>query len=101
MPVLKLKSPHSLPPDEAAARVKKRIAEEVEKQAQYVTELKETVIHPNKSEYSCKVYGFNLSGSFHSTENEIAVEVNLPFAAMMVKGMIENQLQSALDQALR
>ena len=100
MPVLKLKSQHSLSPDEATDRIKKRIAEEVEKQAHYVTELKETVILPNKSEYSCKVYGFNLSGHFHSTEKEVAVEVNLPFAAMMVKGMIESQLQSALDQAL-
>ncbi|MCL2304469.1 MAG: polyhydroxyalkanoic acid system family protein [Planctomycetaceae bacterium] len=100
MPVLKLKSRHSLSPDEATARVKKRIAEEVEKQARYVTELKETATLPNKLEYSCKVYGFNLSGQFHSTESEVAVEVNLPFAAMMVKGMIESQLQSALDQAL-
>ena len=101
MPLLKLKSPHSLSPDEATARVKARIAEEVEKQAQYVTELKETVIHPNQSEYSCKVYGLNLSGGFHSTATEVAVEVNLPFAAVMMKGMIENQLQSALDQTLR
>ena len=101
MPVLKLKSPHSLSPDEATARLKKRIAEEAEKQAQYVTELKETVIHPNKSEYSCKVYGFNLSGNFQTTDHEIAIEVNLPFAAVMMKGMIESQLQSALDQMLR
>jgi len=102
MPVLKLKSQHSLSsPDEATARIKKRIAEEVEKQAQYVTDLKETVVHPNQSEYSCKVYGFNLSGHFHSTENEVAVEVNLPFAAIAVKGMIESQLQDALNQTLR
>ena len=101
MPVLKLKSRHSLSPDEATARVKNRIAEEVEKQARYVTDLKETVIHPNESEYSCKVYGFNLSGHFLSSENEIAIEVNLPFAAVMMKGMIESQLQNALDQALK
>ena len=101
MPVLKLKTRHSLSPEEATTRVKKRIAEEAEKQAQYVTELKETVIHPNQSEYSCKVYGYNLSGNFHATENEVAVEVNLPFAAVMIKGMIESQLQSALDQTLR
>ncbi len=101
MPILKLISRHSLTPDEATARVKKRIAKEVEKQAQYVTELKEIVIHPNKSEYSCKVYGFNLDGNFHATPDEVAVEINLPFAAMMMKGMIESQLQAALDQVLK
>ena len=101
MPVLKIKVQHSLAPEEAAKRIKKRIAEEVEKQAQYVTELKENSIQPNRSEYSCKVYGFNLDGNFHAEPNQVAVEVNLPFAAMMMKGMIENQIQNALGDALK
>jgi len=101
MPVLKIKAKHSLAPEEAASRIKKRISEEVEKQAQYVTELKENAIEPNKSEYSCKVYGFNLSGSLFAGPDEVAVEVNLPFAAMIMKGMIESQIQNALDNALK
>lgn len=100
MPPLHLETTHKLSAEEATERLKKRIGEEVGKQAQYVTDLKENWIDPNHAEFSFKAYGFAVDGSFKSEPGIVRVSLNLPFAAMMVKGMIESQLKNAVKQAL-
>lgn len=101
MPLIKFHTPHNLSPEEATERIKQRITQEVEKQAQYVQDLKEVWITPNQAEYSCKVYGFFLDGRFESKPGVFESELNLPFAAMMMKGMIEKQIQLALNEILK
>ncbi|MGL6197210.1 MAG: polyhydroxyalkanoic acid system family protein [Thermoguttaceae bacterium] len=101
MPQIQVKSKHNLSAEEATTRIKKRISEEVDKQVHYVTDVKETWSDPNHAEFSFKAYGFALSGSFASEPGEVDVSINLPFAAIMVKGMIESQLKTALEQVLQ
>ena len=100
MPQLQFKTQHSLSADEATSRIKTRIKQEIDKVAHYVTDMKETWLDPNHAEFSFKAYGFAVDGKMLSEPGEVNVSVNLPFAAMMVKGMIESQLRGALDQIL-
>lgn len=102
MPLLKFYTSHNLTVEEATERVKQRIVREVEKQVNYVQDLKEIPgSTPNQAEYSCKVYGFSLNGRFDSKPGVLETELNLPFAAMVVKGMIEEQIQLALNDVLK
>ncbi len=100
MPQLNFKFSHKLSAEEATARIKKRITEEVQKQANYVTDLKENWSDPNHADFSFKAYGFAVDGSFKSEPGEIHASINLPFAAMIVKGMLESQVRGALEQLL-
>lgn len=100
MPIVNMNMPHELSAEEATERLKERIKLEVDKQAKYVTDLKENWLDPNHAEFSFKAYGFAVSGSFKSEPKCVSVSLNLPFAAMMVKGMLEDQVKTAVAQVL-
>ena len=100
MPQLQFKTPHTLSPDEATARIKVRIKDEIGKAAHLVSDMKENWLDSNHAEFSFKAYGFAVDGKMFSEPGEVNVSLNLPFAAMMIKGMIESQLKGALNQIL-
>ncbi len=100
MPMMTISMPHSLGQEEATRRLKAKHAEIKEKHTYTVTDLKETWTSPNAMEFAFKVLGFALTGSVESTEENVAITVDLPVAAMLMKGTIENEIKKELSQVL-
>lgn len=92
--------PHTLTQNEATERLKKKHQEIREKHTYTVTDLTENWLDPNTLEFAFKVYGFSVTGSARSLEHSVALSVDLPVAAVMMKGMIESQIKKELNEVL-
>ena len=54
----------------------------------------------NILDYSFTTYGINIKGKMSVEEDKVRMDGELPFAAMMFKGKISSQIQTALEKAL-
>jgi len=98
MPQMLIEVPHKLARDEALSRVKQRIEDaKIDSRIGKVTDIKEHWETPDRLKFAFKVYGFAVDGVLESLPNLVKIDFDLPFAAMMVKGMIENQLTNELS----
>ena len=100
MPLLSVSMPHTLGQDEATRRLKIKHAEIKEKHTYTVTDLTETWTDPNSMDFAFKVYGFSLTGSVHTTDDTVGINVILPTIAIMLKGSIESEIKKELAQVL-
>jgi hypothetical protein len=100
MPLLNVEVPHSLAQSEATKRLNNKHAEIKEKNTYTVTNLSETWVDSGTLEFSFKIYGFSITGSVHSLEHSVKMSVDIPLAAMMMRGMIESQIKTELTQVL-
>ena len=97
MPNLTKTYPHSLGKEEAARRLKERIASEKISKANVASVSKEVWNDPYNLDFSMTLFNYRVDGTLKVEESEIVVNLNLPFVAMMVKGMIEDQMQQQMD----
>ncbi|MBR5242962.1 MAG: polyhydroxyalkanoic acid system family protein [Thermoguttaceae bacterium] len=100
MPNLTKNYPHSLGKEEAARRLKERIASEKINKANVASVSKEVWNDPYNLDFSMTIFNYRVDGTLKVEDSEIVVNLNLPFVAMMVKGMIEAQMQQQMDAML-
>ncbi len=100
MPNLTKNYPHALGKEEAARRLKERIASEKINKANVASVSKEVWNDPYNLDFSMTIFNYRVDGTLKVEESEIIVNLNLPFVAMMVKGMIEAQMQQQMDAML-
>ena len=100
MPNLTKNYPHSLGKEEAARRLKERIASEKINKANVASVSKEVWNDPYNLDFAMTLFGYRVDGTLKVEDSEIVVNLNLPFVAMMVKGMIESQMQEQMETML-
>ncbi|MBR4834960.1 MAG: polyhydroxyalkanoic acid system family protein [Thermoguttaceae bacterium] len=100
MPNLTKTYPHSLGKEEAARRLKERIASEKINKANVASVSKEVWNDPYNLDFAMTLFNYRVDGTLQIEDSEIVVNLNLPFVAMMVKGMIEAQMQQQMDAML-
>lgn len=54
----------------------------------------------NVLNYGFSTFGFKIKGAMTVTDNEVKVDTDLPFAAMMFKGKIEQEIKETLAKVL-
>ncbi len=99
MPSLKLTYPHQLGQEEAAARLKKLLAKVKQHYQDQVSDLQESW-NDNTLTFGFTTYGFKVNGNVVVQPSEVVLDGQIPFAAMMFKGKIENALKDQLSKTL-
>ncbi len=99
MPKLKISHGHELSRDEAAERLKRFI--ELAK-AQYGSHVRDLVEEwsENTLSYSFRAMGFSTKGNLLVEENEVHITSDLPLAAIVFKGRIEETIRRQLASVL-
>jgi hypothetical protein len=87
--------PHTLDRDEATRRLKEQAA----KARDQVTDLEEQW-NDHTLTFRFKAKGFGVSGTMAVEPAAVNIDVNLPLAAMLVKGMIEQKLREEIASVL-
>jgi putative polyhydroxyalkanoate system protein len=99
MPSLTIKVPHSLGTEEATTRLKSFFEKLKEQHQDKMSNLEEQW-DGNRLAYAFSTFGFNIKGDLNVEPEEVSVNGNLPFAAMMFKGKIEQSVREELEKVL-
>jgi hypothetical protein len=99
MPSLKISVPHNLGQEEATMRLKGFLTKVRERYQNQVSDLEETWTD-NRLDFAFKTYGFHIKGRIVVEPAEVQFEGQLPFAAMMFKGKIEQTLRDEITRVL-
>jgi hypothetical protein len=99
MPSVNITTPHALGAEEATARLKSLFEKLKERHGDKVSNLEESW-SDNKLDYSFSTYGFNIKGDIAVEPDQVKVNGNLPFAAMMFKGKIEQTVREEMEKLL-
>ncbi|MGD9722364.1 MAG: polyhydroxyalkanoic acid system family protein [Pirellulales bacterium] len=99
MPTVTINTPHALGAEEATNRLKTFFAKLKERHQDKVSNLEEQW-NDNRLDYSFSTFGFNIKGDLTVEPGEVKVSSNLPFAAMMFKGKIEQTVREELEKLL-
>jgi len=94
-----MSQPHSLGKLEALERLKGFLTKVKERHHDKVSNLQEDW-QDNKLAYSFSTYGFSVKGDVVVEENEVRLNSQLPMAAMMFKGKIEQTIRDELARVL-
>lgn len=97
MPKLSVAVPHALDPQEATKRLQGFLERVRSRYEDQVSDLQESW-EENTGRFSFKSYGFSVKGSVAVEVSEVRVEGDLPFAAMMFKGRVEQTLRENLER---
>jgi putative polyhydroxyalkanoate system protein len=95
MPQLSMQIAHTLGRDEATRRIKEQLA----KVRGQVSDIEEQW-QDHTLTFRFKVMGFSVNGTVAVEETVVKIDVELPLAAMMVKGMIEQRLRQEVAGVL-
>ena len=99
MPKLSISIPHELSSDEATGRVK-RLAEKIHDRYKDQAKDIEHSWEGNTLNYSFRSMGMNFKGDVVIEANEVKLSGDLPFAAMMFKGKIEQAVREQMTKTL-
>jgi len=99
MPKLTVTVPHQLDQQAATERLQGILAKMKERYEGKISDLHEDW-QGNVLNFAFKTFGFNIKGAMHVEPQQVKVDGDLPFAAMMFKGKIEQELQSTLSRWL-
>ncbi len=99
MPLIQFNLPHALEPDDVAARLKKYLARLRERNEPKFL-VKTEVWNGNHLTCSFSSYSFAMNAEIRVEPKELGFEVNIPFAAIMFKGQIEQRLRDELTKLL-
>jgi len=100
MPKITVSRSHNHDHSTVTALLKSKIAAALQENSGSVRDFSERWTDGNTLEFAFKVMGFSVSGLLKSLPGKVAVDVTLPLAAMMVKGMIESRLQEEIGKIL-
>jgi hypothetical protein len=99
MPRIAIAMPHVLGQETAVARVKQLLEKVKHKYQDQVSDLAETW-NENVLDFQFKTYTFNIKGQLKVEPNQVALDGDIPFAALMFKGRIEQTLKDELAKLL-
>lgn len=100
MPKFNVSVPHSEEPAEVAVRLR-QFSEQVRRTSRIqVTEVVEKWDDQGNLEFSFKAMGFTVSGRVETRVTEVAVFGVIPFAALPLRGMIEQEVAAKIREAL-
>jgi hypothetical protein len=99
MPKFSMTVPHNLPQDEATERLKRLLDFVKDAYKDKYKDLQETW-GDNSLTSSFKTLGFTIKGKVDVETNQIKIDSDLPFAAMMFKGQIEKTLREQITKIL-
>ena len=100
MPKITVSRNHNLDPSVVTALLKSKMTAALQEHANAVRDFRERWTDEHTMEFAFKAMGFGVSGLLKSLPGQVAVDVTLPLAAMMVKGMIESRLQEEIGRIL-
>ena len=99
MPSAKLTIPHQLGQEEAAKRIRGFMEKVKQRYQNQVSDLAEQWTD-DRLDFSFKTYGFNIKGQMHVEPAEVRFEAQIPLAAMMFKGKIEQTIRDEMTRVL-
>ena len=99
MPTVSLTVPHALDLPEVEKRLKGLLVKIKERHGDKFSNLKEEWAG-NSGTFSFTTYGFNVKTAVTVEPNQVRVQGELPFAAMMFKGRIEKEIRETLTRVL-
>jgi hypothetical protein len=99
MPKIELNIPHSLTKDEALTRIQTFLPQLKEQHSDKIKDLQEKW-NGNTGEFSFKVSGFKVSGTLQVGEDFVLINGELPFAALLFKGQIEDTIRAKAMELL-
>ena len=99
MPALKMNFPHQLGRQTAQDRLHTLLAKVKHRYGDQVSNLRESW-SDNVLDFGFSTYGFGIQGNVTVEENEVRIDGQIPFAAMMFKGKIEQALRETMTKTL-
>jgi len=99
MPKFSVSVPHTLPRDEVVSRLEQFETILRQKFKDSVSELEQKWEGEDVA-FRFKSFGMTIAGKTKILENQLAVEGDLPFSAMMFKGKIESAIREQLDRLM-
>lgn len=63
-------------------------------------EILEENLGEHSGTFAFKTMGFKISGAVTINDNDVKVDADLPFAAMLFKGRIESEVRETMERAL-
>lgn len=99
MPSLSLTIPHALGQDEALTRMKKETQSALESFGDKIKDFQQDW-NENRVDFSFSAMSFSIKGDMEVNHDNLAVSAQLPMAAFMFKGMIEQRLKEHLSKIL-
>jgi putative polyhydroxyalkanoate system protein len=97
MPKFGVTVPHQLTKDEARFRLERFVEVLQTKFEGKVSDLNQSW-EGDTLKFSFKTYGIQLTGGIAVTDNELKLDGDLPFAAMMFRGKIESDIKEQLER---
>jgi hypothetical protein len=99
MPKLTVNVPHALGQEVATERLQGILEKMKERYQSQFSDLQESWLG-NVLSFGFKTFGFAIKGTMDVQPSEVKVDADLPFAAMMFKGKIEQELKTTLGRWL-
>lgn len=99
MPKLNVKVEHDLGADAARERLQTYLDKVKERHGDKFKDLEESM-EGNHGKFSFKTMGFKVGGAVDIGDENVSVDLDLPFAAMLFKGKIETELRNQLSALL-
>ncbi len=99
MPNLRVQVPHSLARPEARQRLERFLELLQESYGNQVSDL-DQAWEDNTLRFRFKSYGFRLAGSIAVTDDELDVQSDLPFAAIVFRHKIESAIRQQLTRLM-
>ncbi|MGE0608716.1 MAG: polyhydroxyalkanoic acid system family protein [Pirellulales bacterium] len=99
MPKLSIPVPHQLDAEDVKNRLMGLMDKIKERHGDKFSNLKEEW-GENSGTFSFSTYGFNVKGTVTSEPGKVVLDAELPFAAMMFKGKIEQEVRETLTRVL-
>ncbi len=99
MPKLNLTVDHQLGAEQAKERLQTYLDKIKSQHGDKFKDLQEEM-SGNQGSFSFKTMGFKVAGNLAINDENVAVDLDLPFAAMLFKGKIESELKSQLARLL-
>ena len=99
MPSIKISIPHKLGADEAKKRIKNLISDAQQQLGNKVSDVKESWTD-NRGDFSFRAMGFSVSGTLKVEPTTADLEINLPFAALPLKGRVEKEISNRAKELL-
>ena len=99
MPALKMTFPHQLGRQTAEERLQTRLEKLLDRYGDQVSNLRQSWTD-NVLNFGFTTYGFTIQGNATVEENEVRLDAQIPFAAMMFKGKIEQALREQMTKVL-
>lgn len=100
MPSLNFEVPNPLGQQRGMAVIESFLPQVQERFKDMIKDMQQSV-NGNLLEFSFKTMGLTMSGKMTVGEDKVHVAMDIPFAALMMKGKIQSEMTAALEKVLQ